>query len=94
MNKRPSTSNTSTNPLPALLPRGLRIQAAAAYSGLSPFFIEELIRAGTLPAVGGPDSGVCAAYFILREHMDEYLNGLGEQAVERAEERRKTRNVA
>jgi hypothetical protein len=67
MNKRPSTSNPNTNPSPVLLPRGLRIQAAAAYSGLSPFFIEQIVRAVTLPAIGGPGSGVCAGYIILRQ---------------------------
>ena len=30
----------------------------------------------------------------LREHLDEYLDGLGEQAVKRAEERRKERKAA
>jgi hypothetical protein len=70
-------------------PRGLRVEAAADYAGLSPFFIEELIRNGTLPAFGGPNSGICAAYIVLREHLDEYLDGLGEQAIERAEQRRK-----
>jgi hypothetical protein len=68
--------------------RGLRIEAAASYSGLSPFFVEELIRNGTLPAIGGPGTGI-AAYVVLREHLDEYLDGLGEDAVERAERRRK-----
>lgn len=70
-------------------PRGLRIEAAADYSGLSPFYIEELIRNGSLPAAGGPGSGVSAAYIVLKEHLDEYLDGLAEQAVERAEQRRK-----
>ena len=69
-------------------PRGLRIEAAASYSGLSPFYVEELIRNGTLPAIGGPSTGI-AAYVVLREHLDEYLDGLGEDAVERAEQRRK-----
>ena len=71
--------------------RGLRIGAAADYSGLSPFYIEELIRNGTLPAIGGPNSGICAAYVILKEHLDEYLDGLGEAAVARAEERAEQR---
>lgn len=69
--------------------RGLRIEAAAQYTGLSPFYLEECARNGTIPAVGGPKSGVCGAYIFLREHLDEYLDGLGEQAVKRAEERRK-----
>jgi hypothetical protein len=86
MKKRPSIVNINTSP--ALLPRGLRIQAAAAYWGLSSFFIEELIRNGTLPAIGGPGSRVCSAYVVLREHIDHYLDGLSERAVKRAEERR------
>ena len=89
-----SAVSTTSSTSPSITPRGLRIEAAASYSGLSPFFIEELIRAGTLPAIGGPNSGVCAAYIVLREHLDEYLDELGEQAVERAEQRRKERKVA
>jgi hypothetical protein len=88
-NKSSGTSPTLTIPQ-----RGLRIEAAAQYSGLSPFFIEELIRHGTLPAIGGPGSGVCAAYIVLREHLDEYLDTLSEQAVERAEQRRKEKAAA
>jgi len=84
------TSGTS----PTLAPRGLRVEQAAHYSGLSPFYIQELIRIGTLPAIGGPGSGTCAAYIVLREHLDEYLDALGEQAVERADERRKERKAA
>jgi hypothetical protein len=86
MNRHPSTINT--NPSPVLPPRGLRIQAAASYSGLNPFYIAELIRNGTLPAIGGPGSGVCSAYIVLREHIDQYLDALSERAPERAEERR------
>jgi hypothetical protein len=69
---------------PPSMSRGLRIEAAASYSGLSPFFIESLIRDGSLPAIGGPGSGVCAACVILREHLDDFLTELGEAAVERA----------
>jgi hypothetical protein len=61
-------------------------------SGLSPFFVESLIRNGTLPAIGGPNSGVCGAYIILREHIDQYLDALSERAVERADERRKAQS--
>ena len=92
MNKRPSTINTISNPSPTLQPRGLRIPDAASYSGLSPFYIEALIRAGSLPAVGGPGSGVCAAYVVLREHMDGYLDELAVRAVERAEQRREAQS--
>lgn len=74
--------------------RGLRIEAAAAYSGLSPFFIEEEIRNGNLPSIGGPGSGVCAAHIVLRERLDEYLDQLAENALKRAEERRKQKKVA
>jgi hypothetical protein len=88
------SKTSGTSPTPAITPRGLRIEAAASYSGLSPFFLEEIIRNGTLPAVGGPGSGVCAAYIILREDIDEYLDALREQAVERAEQRRKEKAAA
>jgi hypothetical protein len=71
----------------------LRIEQAALYSGLSPFYIESLIRQGTLPALGGPGTGV-AAYIVLREHLDNFLTELGEAAQERAEQRRKSRQVA
>jgi hypothetical protein len=87
MNKRPNTVNT--NPLPALPPRGLRIQQAASYSGLSPFFVEEIVRAGILPAIGGPGSGVSRQYVILKDTLDRYLDELNEAAEKRAEERRK-----
>jgi len=81
--------NRASGTSPSIVPRGLRIEAAASYSGLNAFYIAELIRRGTLPAVGGPNSGVCAGYIVLREHLDKYLDELAEQAVERAEERRK-----
>ena len=88
--KKPEPNKTSgTSPTPAITPRGLRIEAAAQYTGLSPFYLEECARNGTIPAVGGPKSGVCGAYIFLREYLDEYLDGLEEQAVKRAEERRK-----
>ena len=73
------TSGTS----PSLQPRGLRIEAAASYSGLSPFYIEEQIRAGNLLSIGGPGSGVCAAHVVLREHLDKFLDDLAEAAEER-----------
>jgi hypothetical protein len=37
--------------------RGLRIEDTAAYSGLSPFYVEELIRSGRLLSVSGPRTG-------------------------------------
>jgi hypothetical protein len=78
----------SSGTSPSITPRGLRIEQAAHYSALSPFYIEALIRAGTLPAIDGPGSGI-AAYIVLRERLDDYLTELGEAAEERAEERRK-----
>ncbi len=88
-----ATKTSGTSPTSNITPRGYRIEAAASYSGLSPFFLEEIIRNGTLPAIGGPGSGVCAAYVILKEHLDEYLDGLSEHAVERAEERRRVLKI-
>ena len=69
--------------------RGLRIEDVAAYSGLSPFYVEELIRNGSLPSIGGPGTGV-AAHIILKEHLDEYLDSLIEGALDRAEERKQS----
>jgi hypothetical protein len=83
------TSSTS----PSIAPRGLRTEQAALYSGLSPFYIEELIRNGSLPAIGGPGTGI-AAYVVLREHLDDFLTDLGEGAEERAVQRRKSRAAA
>ena len=86
-----AAKTSGTSPTFSITPRGLRTEQAAQYSGLSPFYIEELIRNGTLPAIGGPNSGICAAYVILKEHLDEYLDELGEQAVKRVEERAEQR---
>ena len=39
-----ANKTSGTSPTPATItPRGLRIEAAASYSGLSPFFLEEII---------------------------------------------------
>jgi len=77
-----------------LAPRGLRIPEIAAYTGLSPFFFEELIRGGKLPSLDGPGSGVCAAHIVLREHVDRYLDILGQEAEKRAAKRREASGVA
>jgi hypothetical protein len=42
----PNKTSSTSPPKVQNPPRGLRIEAAADYSGLSPFFIEELIRNG------------------------------------------------
>jgi excisionase family DNA binding protein len=49
--------------------RGYRIAEAAAYMGVSPWFVELKIRSGELPALR-----LCRHYTILREDMDEFLN--------------------
>ena len=69
MNKRPSTSNRNTNPSPVLAPRGLRIVDAANYMGLTPWYVEELVRSGELPALM-----LCRHYTILREDADAFLD--------------------
>ena len=62
--------SSGTSPTPAITARGLRIEAAAQYTDSAPFYLEECARNGTIPAVGGPKSGVCGAYIFLREHLD------------------------
>ena len=49
--------------------RGYRISEAAVYMGLSPWFIEEKIRAKELPALR-----LCRHYTILKEDMDAFLD--------------------
>ena len=63
-------------PLATVLPaenfqprRGYRISEAAVYMGLSPWFIEEKIRAKELPALR-----LCRHYTILKEDMDAFLD--------------------
>lgn len=88
----PSLSSSTSPPL-QVQPRGFRVPEAAAYSGLSPFGVEELIRAGILPAVGGrdwlkwsPNDVGLSAYVILKEHLDKFLDSLAPIAVDRAVE--------
>lgn len=56
-------------------PRGYRIKDAATYMGLTPWFIEEEIRADRLPALQ-----LCRHYTVLREDMDTYLDQAKGQA--------------
>jgi excisionase family DNA binding protein len=49
--------------------RGFRIVEAAMYMGVSPWFIEEKIRAKELPALR-----LCRHYTILKEDMDAFLD--------------------
>ena len=78
-----ASKTSGTSPGTSITPRGFRIEQAAHYSGLSPFYIEEQIRAGNLLSIGGPGSGVCAAHVVLREHLDKFLDDLAEAAEER-----------
>ena len=49
--------------------RGYRIADAALYMGVSPWFVEEKIRSGELPALK-----LCRHYTVLREDMDDFLD--------------------
>ena len=49
--------------------RGYRIAEAAAYMGVSPWFVELKIRSGELPALK-----LSRHYTILREDMDAFLD--------------------
>jgi len=49
--------------------RGYRIADAAIYMGVSPWFVEEKIRSGELPALK-----LCRHYTVLREDMDDFLD--------------------
>ena len=49
--------------------RGYRIAEAAAYMGVSPWFVELKIRSGELPALR-----LCRHYTVLKEDMDDFLN--------------------
>jgi excisionase family DNA binding protein len=49
--------------------RGFRIADAAAYMGVSPWFVEQEIRAARLPALK-----LCRHYTLLKEDLDVYLD--------------------
>jgi excisionase family DNA binding protein len=63
-----SARGVSRRPV-VVLPRGMRIAEAAAYMGVSPWFVELKIRSGELPALK-----LCRHYTLLREDLDEYLD--------------------
>src|SRR2546430_2860585 len=50
-------------------PRGYRIEEAAKYMGVTPWFIELKIRSGELPALK-----LCRHYTVLRKDMDAFLD--------------------
>jgi hypothetical protein len=83
--KKSNVAPSEPHTLPFPQRRGLRIEEAAQYSGLSPFYIAELIRNGKLTAIGGPKTGVCAAYIVTREILDELLDKLVAEAKKRQE---------
>jgi excisionase family DNA binding protein len=55
-------------------PRGFRVAEAAAYMGVSPWFVEQEIRAGRLPALK-----LCRHYTVLKEDLDAYLDAARKQ---------------
>ena len=83
----------SITPVPFPARRGLRIEHAADYTSLSPFYIEEMIRCGRLPAIGGRISDVSRGYIVTREHLDELLDTLFAEA-EKAQKKQKKAEAA
>ncbi len=49
--------------------RGFRIEEAANYMGVTPWYVEELIRSKQLPALK-----LCRHYTLLREDLDAFLD--------------------
>ncbi len=49
--------------------RGYRIEQAAKYMGVTPWFVELKVRSGELPALK-----LCRHYTVLREDMDAFLD--------------------
>ena len=49
--------------------RGYRLAEAAAYMGVTPWFLELKIRSGELPALK-----LCRHYTVLKEDMDAFLD--------------------
>jgi excisionase family DNA binding protein len=66
---RRNRNNVVENPKLAVTPRGFRIGEAAVYMGASPWFVEQEIRGGQLPALK-----LCRHYTILKEDLDAYLD--------------------
>jgi len=59
----------------AVSPRGFRIAEAAVYMGVSPWFVEQDIRAGRLPALK-----LCRHYTLFKEDLDAYLDDAKDKA--------------
>ena len=64
----PTWETTAATVLPKLAPRALSIPDAAAYIGVTPFFIERMIRCGRLPALR-----MCRHYTVLVSDLDAFL---------------------
>jgi excisionase family DNA binding protein len=62
-------------PEPAVTPHGFRITEAAVYMGVSPWFVEQEIRAGRLRALK-----LCRHYTLLKEDLDAYLDDARDKA--------------
>jgi excisionase family DNA binding protein len=65
------SSSVATAVSPFLLPRGLRIQQAAEYAGVSHWFLRSAIWTGTLKA-----HRAGKVLIILREDLDDFLTSL------------------
>ncbi len=66
---RHNRNNVVEIPKPAVTPRGFRIAEAAVSMGVSPWFVEQEIRAGRLRALK-----LCRHYTLLKEDLDAYLD--------------------
>ena len=65
----PTWETTAATVLPKLAPRALSIPDAAAYIGVTSFFIERMIRCGRLPALR-----MCRQYTVLVSDLDAFLD--------------------
>jgi excisionase family DNA binding protein len=80
-NRNNLRSESIPNPAYNLPPRGLRIREAAAYIGVTPWFLEIAIRERRIPALR-----LGRAYTLLKEDLDSFLDSernklLGRSAV-------------
>ena len=61
-------------------PRGLRIPQAAAYIGVTPWFLEIAIRERRIPALR-----LGRAYTLLKEDLDSFLDSERQRLLKKAE---------
>jgi excisionase family DNA binding protein len=69
---------TQRTPLPITDRRGYRIQQAADYMGMTPWFVAQLVRSRRLLALKPAGS---RHYIILKEDLDSLLDELKEEAL-------------